>query len=77
MNSHKNGYDTLGQVGLRKKNRFSGATIPPVGAVDHEGPAAAGEEVRGIDQVSDATSVAMKPDEQHQVCETEHAELVL
>ncbi len=44
---------------------------------DHEGPAPAREEVRGIAQVFDATGTAMKPDEQHQVCETQHAELVL
>ncbi len=43
----------------------------------HEGPAPAREEARGIDQVFDATGAAMKPDEQHQVCETQHAELVL
>ena len=67
----------MGQIGLRKKNRFSGVTNPLVGADDHEEPARAREEVRGINQVSDATSAAMKPDEQRQVCETQHAELVL
>ena len=75
MDSHRKGYDTLRQVGLRKKNRFSGVTNPLVGAIDHEGPAPARK--RGIGQVSDAMSTAMKTDEQHQVCETPHAELVL
>ncbi len=44
---------------------------------DHEGPAPAREEVRGIAQVFDATGAAMKPNEQHRVYETQHTELVL